>query len=662
MCGIAGIFHKDRDVASDASGVHRMLAAIGHRGPDASGAYVDGPVVLGHARLSIIDLEGGAQPMSTLDGALTITFNGEIFNYVELREDLAARGYQFATRSDTEVILRAYEEYGDECVHRMNGQWAFAIWDKRRKRLFISRDRLGIRPLFYTESNGRFLFASEMKALFADPAVPRKLDLKALAQVFTFWVTLPPRTTFEGVCELPPGHSMSLQDGKVSVTKYWEAQYAAPYEIEDDSRTEQSYSEELWDLLLDATRIRLRADVPVGSYLSGGLDSSATTMMAKKFTDTSVTTFSVAFENPEFDESKFQSEVARHLGTEHHVIRCSSDSIGKDFPKVVWHAEKPLIRTAPVPLFQLSGLVRQHGFKVVLSGEGSDEVLGGYDIFKEAKVRAWWARRPESKLRPMLLRRLYPYMPALQKQSDAALRGFFHSAPEHLDNLFFSHLPRWELTAKLQMLFSADTRAQLGDYNPYDELSASLPADFHRWNAFQKAQYLELKFLMPGYILASQGDRMAMGHSVEIRMPFLDYRVVEFAGRLPVQLKMKVLKEKYLLKKCMAPHLPPSVLRRPKQPYRAPDGESLFSSAARPYVDEALAADRVADDGIFDSKAVGVLASKFAQRRASSIKDNMALVGVLSTQLLQQQYVRQFHDRVGKIEDADSRATAAVHR
>lgn len=658
MCGIAGTYQNDRFSTGDTAAVRRMLAAIRHRGPDAQGVYADGRVVLGHARLSIIDLEGGAQPMSTSDGALTITFNGEIFNYVELREELADRGHKFLTHSDTEVILRAYEEFGDDCVHRMNGQWAFAIWDKRQNRLFLSRDRLGIRPLFYTQTPRAFLFASEMKALFTDPSVPRKIDLKALAQVFTFWVTVPPRTSFEGIFELPPGHSMSVQDGKISVERYWDARY----ESETTSRSEQSYSEELWDLLLDATRIRLRADVPVGSYVSGGLDSSATTMMAKKFTDTSITTFSVSFENAEFDESTFQVEVAKHLGTDHHVIRCSADSIGTDFPSVVWHTEKPLIRTAPVPLFQLSGLVRQHGFKVVLSGEGSDEVLGGYDIFKEAKVRAWWARHPESKLRPMLLRRLYPYMPALQKQSDTALRGFFHAAPEELSNPLFSHIPRWELTSKLRMLFSEDTRRELGDYNPYDDMVSSLPPDFYHWSGFQRAQYLELKFLMPGYILASQGDRMAMGHSVEIRMPFLDYRVVEFAGRLPVELKMKVLKEKYLLKKCMAPHLPSAVLQRPKQPYRAPDGESLFSSAARPYVNDALATDRVGADGIFDSKAVGVLFSKFEQRRASSIKDNMALVGVLSTQLLQQQYVNQFNDRVGTITDADSRAASAVHR
>jgi asparagine synthase (glutamine-hydrolysing) len=623
-------------------GMIRMLA---HRGPDDTGFHTENGVGLAHARLSIIDLAGGQQPMCNEDSSLWITFNGEIFNYLELREELLAKGHRFATRSDTEVILHLYEEKGEDCVKYLNGQWAFAIWDNQRRRLFLSRDRLGVRPLFYTQASKTFIFGSEIKAIFALPGVSREIDVHGLDEVFTYWCTIPPTTLFRNIHELPPGHSMTVDAGGVAVRPYWDSQFERTSGVVDPSQ-EQAYAEQLLELLIDATQIRLRSDVPVGAYLSGGLDSTFTTALVKKFTNARLRTFSVTFDDPEFDESSFQTEAVRFLDTEHQEIRCSKNQIGEVFPDVIWHTEKPVLRTAPAPLYLLSRLVRNSGYKVVVTGEGSDEVLGGYDIFKENKIRRFWESQHDSKMRPVLLRRLYPYLQNLQNQPDAYRKAFFHINVDPNLQPFFSHIPRWQLTARLKTFFSDATRAQINGDDGYSKVRARLPQSYSSWDSFCQAQYLETKYLLPGYILSSQGDRMAMAHSVEGRFPFLDYRVVEFASRLPVSLKMKVLNEKYLLKRCAAGLIPPSVAKRHKQPYRAPEGCSFLQPAAREYVEELLSPEQIRRDGIFDGPAVGMLLDKFRKGAAIGIKDNMGLVGIVSTQLLLHQFINHFEGRM----------------
>ena len=636
MCGIAGI------IKTDGSAPHRerlgmMIAAIAHRGPDAQGIHCSGPAGLAHARLSIIDIEGGSQPMSISDGRLSITFNGEIFNYIELRDELIEKGHKFATRSDTEVILHLYQEEGEGCVQRLNGQWAFAIWDAAQQQLFMSRDRLGVRPLFYTQTTDTFTFASEIKAIFANPEIPRHLDLQALDQVFTFWVILPPRTAFKNICQLPPGHSLVLRNGKLRVYEYWNVGYGAEG-IPSDSR-EKQLTEDLLNLLLDATRIRLRSDVPVGAYLSGGLDSTVISALAHQLVGDRLRTFSVSFEDKEFDESGYQQEASSFLHTRHSSAPCSYTDIAAAFPEVVWHSEQPLLRTAPAPMLLLSKLVRDSGFRVVLTGEGADEILGGYDIFKETKIRQFWGKDLTSYWRPLLLKRLYPYMDGIQRQSPAYLKSFFHVTAEDLASPFFSHLPRWELTARLKLFFSDDVRAEIGDAGSLSCMERDLPQSYPSWTTFKRAEYLEAKYLLPGYILSSQGDRMAMANGVEGRYPFLDHRIVAFAAQLPSHLKMKVLNQKYILKQACNGLIPPSIRTRHKQPYRAPDAKSLSSSAS--YLDDTLSSTRIEQDGIFDSRSTSALIAKFKSGRATSVKDNMALVGILSTQLLLQQFVHQ---------------------
>jgi len=657
MCGIAGLIHFDGRPAGSGL-LYDMIHTLEHRGPDDLGVHVEQNVGLAHARLSIIDLAGGAQPMCNEDASLWITFNGEIFNYLELREDLLARGHRFVTRSDTEVILHLYEEKGADCVHELNGQWAFAIWDQKQRLLFLSRDRLGVRPLFYTTTDHTFLFGSEIKALFAYPEVKRELDCAGLDEVFTYWCTIPPRTVFRNVFELPPGHSLKVRGPSIETHCYWQPEYE-PAPNCTDPRREREYVAQLLDLLIDATRIRLRSDVPVGAYLSGGLDSTLTTALIRKFTQTKLTTFSLSFTDPQFDESPYQREAVRFFDTEHHELRCSAEQIAEVFPEVVWHTEKPLLRTAPAPLYLLSRLVHDQGYKVVVTGEGSDEILGGYDIFKEDKIRRFWAAHPDSRLRPLLLRRLYPYLENLQHQPDSYRKAFFHIQNPEGTEAFFSHLPRWELTSKLKLFFSADFLAGLPACDGYNALKDALPARYFSWHPFCRAQYLETKYLLPGYILSSQGDRVAMAHAVEGRFPFLDYRVVRFASELPVNLKMKALQEKYLLKQCARNLIPPSVLSRTKQPYRAPDGDSLLSPAARNYVEELLSPSAIERFGIFNPVAVSKLLDKFRSGRAIGIKDNMALVGIVSTQLLAHQFLRNW---IRKDSYHEARVTSICHR
>ncbi len=642
MCGIAGYVNRD-GAPADRDVLCRMIRTLRHRGPDGTGIRTLGHAGLAHARLSIIDLAGGAQPMSTLGGAVWITFNGEIYNYVELRETLVDRGHVFATQSDTEVILRAYLEYGDECVTRFNGQFAFAIWDVPRRRLFAARDRMGKKPFYYASLDKCFVFGSELKAVVAHPSVPRRLDLHALQQIITFWCTVPPRTALQDVQELPPGATLVLEDGAVRVFRYWQLEYADG----DGQRTEADYVEELRALLVDAVRLRmLRSDVPVGAYLSGGLDSTAIAALVTRYTDVPLRTFSVTFSDPEFDEGPHQRRVVKELGLRDHCeTRCDSEDIGRIFPEVIRHAEQPIVRTAPAPLFMLSKLVRELGYKVVLTGEGSDEILGGYDIFKEAKVRRFWAQQPDSRMRPKLLKRLYPYLPALQRQSPAYLRAFFHVDPATLADPFFSHRPRWEMTSRIGTFLSGEVRDALRGYDPTDELRRQLPPNYAAWPSFCQAQYLETNVLLPGYILSSQGDRMQMANSVEGRCPFLDHRVAEFAARVPPRLKMKVLNEKNLLKKAVADLVPPFLSSRPKQPYRSTDVPSFFDENGRArfeYVDDALSARAMLSTGVFDPQAVNRLVEKARARAVIGFKDSMAFVTVLSTQLVSNQLIGDF--------------------
>jgi asparagine synthase (glutamine-hydrolysing) len=641
VCGIAGIVAADR-AEIDPLWPAAMIATLDHRGPDDRGFHLEPGVALAHARLSIIDVAGGRQPMSTVDRAFWITFNGEIFNYVELREALARKGHRFRTQSDTEVLLHLYRERGADAVAALNGQWAAGIWDARARVLFLSRDRLGVRPLYYAVVGSRLLFASEMKALFAVPTVSRDLDPKGLDNVFTFWTTLPPRTIFKNIRELPPGHSLTWRDGEISVWPHWTPRFPDASHAARTHRETAALEEELLQRLEQATRLRLRADVPVGAYVSGGLDSAVVAALASHVNGVPPRTFSIAFDAADFDESAHQRQVARTLGTEHHELRCSNEDIARAFPDVVWHAETPVLRTAPAPLYLLARMVRDQGFKVVLTGEGADETLGGYDIFREAKIRRFWSRFPSSSRRASLIRRLYPWLRDLHRQPAAYLQAFFHVGPGDLVHPAFSHLPRWNLTSRLKLFFSDQVAASLTGYDGVQELVDSLPRSYGGWDPLCQAQYLEMAHLLPGYILSSQGDRMAMAHGVESRYPFLDPDVVAFGSTLDPTLKVKGLAEKYLLKRAARRLVPESIVKRAKQPYRAPGAHAFLTGRTAEYAADLLSAAQVRRDGVFEPAAVEHLVRKVRSGRALGVKDDMAFVGVLSTQIVIDRFVNHF--------------------
>ena len=629
MCGFGGYFGTpfEGERLLDA-----MTRALRHRGPDESGTFAAPGAGLAHTRLSIVGLADGQQPMRDESGELVVAFNGEIFNHVELREELRGRGRRFRTSSDTEVILHLYDEMGEDCVTRLNGDFAFAIWDARRRRMVLARDRMGVRPLFHTERDGVLYFASEVKALLEVPGVSAEIDPVALDQIFTLWAPIAPRTPFKNIFELEPASLMIVDDKGVATRPYWRLEFPDA-DAPSRHRDERTAAEELRALLADATRLRMRADVPVGSYLSGGLDSSIVSALAAGMTDETLRTFSVTFDSAEHDESAFQMEMARALGTRHEAVHCGEGDIAAVFPEIIRFTERPILRTAPAPLFKLSGLVREAGLKVVLTGEGADEVFAGYDIFKEARVRRFCGRQPGSSIRPHLFRKLYPYLPGLQQQSAEYLAAFFGAGNDALDDPLFSHRPRLRGTAAAKLFFSPDLRATLAGYDAAEEMAGLLPAEFRRWHPLHQAQYLESRFLLPGYILSSQGDRMAMAHGIEGRFPFLDHRLVEFAAGLPPEMKLKGLTEKHILREATKDILPPLIGKRPKQPYRAPDSRSFTGAGALDYVAAAISEERVAAAGLFNPQAVARLAAKCASGRATGFRDNAAFVGVLSTQL-----------------------------
>lgn len=636
MCGVAGYVAKHAPLAKGADILAGMRAALRHRGPDASGARLIrgrdiAQIGLAHTRLSIVGLNDGAQPMVFgEDDRLTISFNGEIFNFVELRAEMEARGRRFRTGSDTEVLLQLYDEMGLDCLEKLNGDFAFALWDARAERLVLARDRMGVRPLYHTLHDGVFAFGSEVKALYALPGFSPQPDAIALDQIFTLWAPIAPRTPFAGVSELPPGHCLVVDARGMREHAYWQLRFPDHADARADADPAR-VAEDVAAMLTDATRLRLRADVPVGAYLSGGFDSALTSALAAREVP-DLHTFSVTFDSPEHDERAEQQAMVAALGTRHASVNCGDREIAQAFAEMLVHAERPVIRTAPAPLFLLSRLVRDTGFKVVLTGEGADEVFAGYDIFKEAGLRRFCARQPGSTLRPQLFRRLYPYLPGLQKQSPEYLAAFFGAAADDPADPLFSHGPRLRGTAAAKLFFSADLRAQIGGYDAREEMAASLPADFARWHPLHQAQYLETRFLLPGYILSSQGDRMAMAHGVEGRFPFLDHRVVEQAATIPPGLKLKGLREKHILREAFGDLLPRDIARRTKQPYRAPDSAAFAGAHAQGLCDEALSPEALAATGLFNPGPVSKLAAKAARAGVSGFRDNAAFIGILSTQ------------------------------
>ncbi|MFO1426570.1 MAG: asparagine synthase (glutamine-hydrolyzing) [Steroidobacteraceae bacterium] len=488
----------------------------------------------------------------------------------------------------------------------------------------------------------------EAKSLFASGLVRPEIDPLGIAEVATFWSCIAPQTPFVGVRALPPGHLAVLESGHLRVQRYWDWQFARAGE--DEPRSLEHAIEEVRELFTDSVRLQLRADVPVAAYLSGGLDSSAVSAAIRRYTGSPLTTFSLAFADAEFDESAFQQEVAAHLGTGHVVQHVRSSDVGAAFARGIRHIEAPIVRTAGIPLMLLADRVRAAGIKVVLTGEGADEIFGGYDLFKEGKIRRFWAREPRSRWRPLLLRRLYGYLATSPTAASAMATAFYAQGLDQPDDPWFAHRPRWSTTQRTLRFLSQDVRARIERESSLARLLERAPRPQPSWPGLSRDQYVEAHTLLTGYLLHAQGDRVAMAASIEARYPFLDHRLIEFANRLPPRWKIRGLEEKYVFRRAVSDWLPASVVNRVKQPYRSPDAAAFFvEGRLEPAAAEALSPARIAEHGYFEPGLVARLVDKCRAGNAVGFADNMAFVTVLSTQMLHHEMKRAARGRPARL-------------
>jgi asparagine synthase (glutamine-hydrolysing) len=612
MCGIAGLLYFDGTPAH-AEMVKRMNASLAHRGPDGDDVYTDGPVGLGQRRLAIIDLSpAGMQPMSNEDGTVWITFNGEMYNFMGIRRELEALGHQFRSNSDTETIVHAYEEWGTDCLHRFNGMFAFALWDARRQRLWLVRDRLGVKPMFYAHLPNRLLFGSEIKAILCDPGVDRNLDYEALSYYLALNYTPAPYTLFASVRQLLPGHYLTVDaDGGVEDVEYWDLHYREdPY----PDRAEQDYVEEFLGLLEDSVRLRLISDVPLGSFLSGGVDSSAVSYCMSRLMNSPVKTFSIGFQERTFNELDYARQVAQLIEADHHEWVVKADA-AEVLPKIVWHSEEPTADSSMVAVYYLAQMAREN-VTVALSADGADECIAGYETYQAYYLHNLYRRVP-AWLRNGVVMPLINALPLSDAKVswDFKLRRFAHSAD----------LSAEDAHATWRMIFNGDLRRQLLDpvsdqpgvrADAFDLYRAT----FARTNArhpLNRMLYVDTRFYLPNDMLVKV-DRMSMAHGLEAREPFLDYRLVEFLASVPPNLKLKNFRhKKYLLKASMKGKLPDSAIWRKKAGFNLPNARWMKEDL-KPFVTDHLSPRRIRDIGLFNPQVVDTLLSDHFQEKADN--------------------------------------------
>jgi asparagine synthase (glutamine-hydrolysing) len=607
MCGIAGALSFNQ-APVEVERIQSMTKVLTHRGPDDEGVHVFGPVGLGHRRLSIIDLSpAGKQPMTNEDRTIWVTFNGEIYNFVELRHQLKKKGHRFRSATDTEVVLHAYEEWGIECLKRLNGMFAFGLWDGGKQRLWLARDRLGVKPLFYCHLPQCLLFGSEIKALLTDSRVDRMIDYEALAYYLALNYTPAPYTLFAQIRQLLPGHYLMVDiTGRVQDVEYWELVYR-----EEEDRGERAYAEEFSALLEDSVRLRLVSDVPFGVFLSGGVDSSCVAYWMSRHLNRPVKTFSIGFGEPSFDELTYAREVAQSIGADHyeHIVTADAAAI---LPKLVWHAEEPTADSSMVAVYYLAQETHKH-VKMVLSGDGADEILAGYETYQAHYVHRLYRFLP-AWLRQKVIRPMVNLLPMSDSKVslDFKLRRFVAGAefsPE-------------DAHATWRMIFDREARGRLispvldrpGAAADVINLYRAAFAQTNARHPLNRMLYVDTRFYLPNDMLVKV-DRMTMAHGLEAREPFLDYRLVEFLACVPPRFKLKhFLHKKYLLKASMKGKLPDSVLWRKKQGFNVPNARWIKNDL-KPFVMDHLSPTRIREMGLLDSKAVDkLLADHFSGR------------------------------------------------
>ncbi len=594
MCGINGIAYSTRSgKIIDPKTLRRMRDVVTHRGPDDAGEFVDERVGLGHRRLSIVDVSHGGQPMFSADGSLVIVYNGEVYNHGDYRAELESRGYVYKTHSDTETILHLYEEYGADCVNHLRGMFAFAIWNRREKTLFIARDRFGVKPLYYHHDHvGNLFFGSEIKTIL-EAGVRPEVNYDALPDQFANHGTSRDQTLYRNVRRLLPGHTLTWNDGALSVNEYWDLSF----EPKSAPRTDAEFVDEWRETFRESVKLRLMSDVPLGMFLSGGIDSSAIAAMMSTMVDEPIKTFSVGFREREANEFEYARIVAKAFGTDHHEITITPEQFFAELPNLVWHEDEPIGFIASVPLYFVSKLAQEH-VKVVLTGEGSDEILAGYGRYAKALQLLGLGERYEA-LTPSFVRAA---VRSGASKIGGKLTRTFLTRDADIENLFLDNFAVFgrEMQSRL---FSAETKARIADSNPY--------ADQHRWlektdarETLDKLLYVDSKTYL--HELLMKQDQMSMAASIESRVPFLDHKLAELTARMPVDMKLRGKTTKFLLKEAMNGILPESILNRPKMGFPVPVG-NWFRGPFKHIVDEYVLGERAQARGFFDAGFVAGL-------------------------------------------------------
>ena len=604
MCGINGIALSTRSGRSlDRSVLERMRDVIAHRGPDDVGIFIDGKIGLGHRRLSIVDVASGHQPMTNEYNSLQITYNGEIYNHADYRDDLESRGHVYRTHCDTETILHLYEDHGNACVNYLRGMFAFAIWDERKRELFIARDRLGVKPLYYVHTDdGSLYFGSEIKTLFEAGAITPELNFAALPDYLANHATSGEETLYKGVKRLLPGHSLLWRDGKLDIKKYWDVSFR---KVEDQGRSDKDYIAEWYELFRTSVRLRLMADVPLGMFLSGGIDSSAIAAVMSGMVDEPIKTFSVAFAEREANELAYARIVAEAYRTNHHEVVVSPEEFFNALPRLVWHEDEPLAHPSSVALYFVSLLASQH-VKVVLTGEGSDELLAGYGRYRKTILNLSLGKHYRSFTPGIVRGAVRSGIKGLptSKVRQKLLRSFLGVAPD-IESIYFDNFAVFPLAMQGDLL-STSTIERIGGIDPYAGVRAALEqtdAD----SLLDRLLYADIKTYL--HELLMKQDQMSMATSIESRVPFLDHKLVEFTCSLPERLKLRGGTTKYILRESMKGVLPEAILSRSKMGFPVPIG-AWFRGAYRSVIDEYVLSERAMSRGLFNSDFVRDLVNR----------------------------------------------------
>ncbi|MDR4137022.1 asparagine synthase (glutamine-hydrolyzing) [Bacillus thuringiensis] len=623
MCGIAGVIGDNKNYSTT---MLNMIESLSHRGKDSLGSYKDDNALLYHTRLAILGIEDGHQPVLNQTKTIVSVANGEIYNYRELTASLKKLGYVFSDACDTNIIPHLYEAYGTDMFKMINGQFAIAIWDKNNEKLILARDKFGEKPLYYRKIENNIFFSSEITPLLI-PKKSYEINAKCLKDICTTWVPIRGKTLYKDINSVDSGQYLIIEKHRIT-SKYYYAPTFLTDSFNNKSKTE--LLEELDTLLKRSVSKRINTDVPISFYLSGGLDSSLIAAIASEYIEEKMNTFSISFSDNNLDEAEYQKVMSEKLNSKHRQLKITDTMIIDNLYNVILHLQTPILRLGAIPMYLLAEFVHNNGFKVALSGEGADELFGGYDIFKEAKIRAFCERDPKSKLRPLLYKKTNSYINNFNNNNSAALATFFNQVKS--SELFSSHAIRFQFGEYCSQFFSDTMKKILKDYSVKEDLAINLPSGFENYTNISKAQYLEIKTFMSNYLLSTQGDRVSMAHSMECRYPFLDNDVAAFAFSLNDRYKINVLNEKYILKELAKKYLPDEIINRKKFPYRAMiSGNSLLNNEK---VSMAVSEESLKKYDVFNSIAVTRFFNKVRSKNHTTEKEMMLLLFIISTQIL----------------------------